>query len=113
MKHTQLNKKINGNHRITSYSLNISLKEAETLGFSDIRQYTYFVNKEIIDGKLVISKAFPQTDEDFRKILNDFGIIGKRLSDKLLLDLLYFIEGDSEAYCKQRSKTYSSIRYLR
>ena len=104
--------KRNGSGRISSYTLNISLKEAQQLGLSQSSLDTHFIKKEIIDNKLVISKAFPQDAEDMSKILENFNIVGKRLSDKLLLDLLYFIEKDSEAYYNQKNKVYDSIRYL-
>ncbi len=104
--------KRNGSGRISSYTLNISLKEAQQLGIKQAFYETHFITKEIIDNKLVISKAFPQDDEDMSKILEDFNIVGKRLSNKLLLDLLYFIEKDSEAYYNQKNKVYASIRYL-
>ena len=104
--------KRNGSGRISSYTLNISLKEAQQLGINQGFYDTRFITKEIIGNKLVISKAFPQDAEDMSKILEDFNIVGKRLSNKLLLDLLYFIEKDSEAYYNQKNKVYASIRYL-
>ena len=104
--------KCNGSGRMSSYTLNISLKEAQQLGINQNFYENHFITKEIIDNKLVISKAFPQDAEDMSKILEDFNIVGKRLSNKLLLELLYFIEKDSEAYYNQKNKVYASIRYL-
>lgn len=105
--------KRNGDGHISSYSLNISLKEAKQLGIDeDFHRGHFFIKKEIVDNKLVISKAFPQTADDFIQILNDFHIVGKRISDKMLLDLLYFIEGNSESYINQKNKVFASIRYL-
>lgn len=113
MKKQSLIPKRNGDGRISSFSLNISLKEAKQLGI-DYNFFTknYFIKKEIIDNKLVISRAFPQTSKDLEEILNDFHIIGKRISDKMLLELLFFIEGNSESYINQKNKVYASIRYL-
>lgn len=104
--------KRNGNGRVSSYTLNVSIQEAKQLGFLNNFYDTCFINKEIVDGKLVISRAFPQTGEDLAQILDSFGIIGKRLSNKMLLELLYFIEKDSEAYRNQKNKVFASIRYL-
>lgn len=105
--------KPNGKGRISSYTLNVSLEEAKLLGISnDYYPKKFYIKKEIVDNKLVISRAFPQTANDFIKILDDFHIIGKRISDRMLLDLLYFIEGNSESYIKQKNKSFASIRYL-
>lgn len=101
--------KKNGDGRISSYVFNISLSEAKQLNLDA----NSILVKEIVNDKLVISRAFPQTSEDFLQILTNFQIIGKRLSKKMLLELLYFIENDSESYRKQKSKTYDSIRCLK
>lgn len=99
--------KKNGSGVVSSYTLNISLKEAKELDL--INPYSinslYSVKKEVIDGKLVISRGYPQTIEEFVNILNNFGIVGKHLSPKTLLDLLYFIEGDSQNYFDQKKRS--------
>lgn len=105
--------KPNGKGRISSYTINVSLEEAKLLGMSEAYRFgKFYIKKEIIDNKLVISRAFPQTADDFIKILDDFNIIGKRISDKMLLDFLYFIEGNSESYINQKNKTFASVRYM-
>ena len=43
------------------------------------------------------------------EILNNFGIIGKRLSKKTLLELLHYIEGDSPSYLDQLHKVKDSL----
>ncbi len=111
-KQNSLIAKKNGNGHISSYTLNVSLKEAQQLGLINDCHVNHFVVKEIIDNKLVVSKAFPQNEQDLIQILEDFHIVGKRMSDKLLLELLYFIEGNSEAYINQKNKVYATLRYL-
>lgn len=117
-KSIKLCKKKNSKGYISSYNLNISEKEARTLGLIDeVKSKTLFsttacfiASKQITNNKLVVSRAFPQTRNDLYCLIQDFGLIGKHLSKKTLLDLLHFIEGDSESYIKQRDKVYDSIR---
>lgn len=43
-------------------------------------------------------------------MLNDFGLIGKSLSQKTCLELLHFIEGDSQNYFDQLYKRKDIIK---
>lgn len=53
----KLNKKKNGNGKVTSYTINISKKEALQLGWIDEEgEPLHFLNKEIVNNKLVINK---------------------------------------------------------
>lgn len=53
----KLNKKKNGNGKVTSYTINISKKEALQLGWIDEEgEPLHLLNKKIIDNKLIINK---------------------------------------------------------
>lgn len=100
-------------HYISSYNLNISCKEAVALNL--VKQLYYGLvrataSKTIVDDTLVVTRAFPQTASDLIKLIDDFGLVGKHLSKRTLLEFLRFIEGDSSSYFKQRDKIYDSIR---
>ena len=100
-------------HYISSYNLNISCKEAVALNL--VKQLYYGLvrataSKTIVDDTLVVTRAFPQTASDLIKLIDDFGLVGKHLSKRTLLEFLHFIEGDCSSYFKQRDKIYDSIR---
>lgn len=53
----KLNKKKNGNGKVTSYTINISKKEALQLGWIDEEgEPLHFLNKEIVNNKLILNK---------------------------------------------------------
>lgn len=52
----KLNKKKNGNGNLTSYTINISKKEALQLGWIDEEgEPLHFLNKEITNNKLIVN----------------------------------------------------------
>ncbi len=91
-KQQKLISKKNGSGKFSSFTLNISLKEAREAGLVDEYDRPYALKKQITNGKLVISRGYPQTTKEINEVIQDFGLIGRRLSEKTLLDLLYFIE---------------------
>lgn len=52
----KLNKKKNGNGKVTSYTINISKKEALQLGWIDEEgEPLHFLNKEIVNNKFIVN----------------------------------------------------------
>ncbi|MCI8362249.1 MAG: hypothetical protein HFJ41_03825 [Clostridia bacterium] len=104
----KLSKKKDGRGRITSYNLSISIKEACSCNLINEQNDSYIVNKEIIDDKLVISRAFPQDAYDLLGFIEK-DLIGKHLSKRTLLEFLHSVEGDSVSYFNQLHKIENSI----
>lgn len=97
-----LNPKKNGSGYITSFSLNIGSKEAREAGFVDSNGNPFVLKKQIVDGKLIISRDIPlKKKTDFEYMLDNFDLKGRFKNSETCLNLLYYLEGESEHYKQQ------------
>lgn len=101
--------KKNGKGYITSYTLNIGCKEARDLGLVDENGNPFIIKKDIVDNKLIVSKDFPNNILEFNYIFNNFGLKGKPANSETALELLHYIEGDSENYFNQLNNISDSL----
>ena len=116
----KLSPKKSGKGYVSSYNINISTSEASALNLANIYKHQHgftitihccLATKNIVDNTLVVSRAYPQTGQELKELLDSF-FIGKTLCKRNLLDFLHFVEGNSESYFKQRNKIFDSIRYM-
>lgn len=101
--------KRSGKGYVTSYTLNIGCKEARDLGLVDENGKPFIIKKDIVDNKLVISKDFPKNILEFNYIFDNFGLKGKPANSETALELLHYIEGDSENYFNQLNNISNSL----